>query len=687
MELLLEIGTEEIPYSFIIKALDDLNSIAGKKLSSYRLSFKEVNTFGTPRRLSLCVKGLTDRQDDEFVKTLGPPKKVAFDSAGNPTGAAIGFARKQGVDVEELKVEKTDKGEYLCVEKETKGKNTKDVMPQILHEIMATLTFPKSMRWGDYDISFARPIHWILALLDGGVVPFSYGSIKSGLYTRGHPFLSNIPIKVNSLSDYRQGLKDSYVIVDPEKREEIIRRDIEKASSEVGGKVLEDDALLREVTYLVEYPVVLRGSFPEKFLALPKEALVHTMRSHQRYFSITDDSGKLMPYFITVANTSGRDPKTIIGGNERVIRARLEDARFFFEEDRKVPLEKRVEGLKEVVFQAKLGTSYEKVKRFRTLARTMASNLCPEKADAVDRVAYLCKGDLLTEMVGEFPALQGIIGSEYARLEGEPPEVAKGILEHYMPRNADDCLPEGIIGTIVSIADKLDTINGCFSVGLIPTGAADPYALRRQAIGIINMIIGKGLDVSLDKLIDEGLELLKDKWTKDKEAIKNEIKEFFRLRLYNRLTSSGLSHDVVEAVLSSDWTQIADAVKRIDALESFKGSPNYRPLGLTIKRVMNISKDGDTERLSPDLFHDEAEKALYDFHMDSKKTINGLLEDGLYTDALTQMTKYIKPVDRFFDKVMVMVEDKGLRDNRLSLLSHINSLFLRICDFKKLVVE
>ena len=687
MELILEVGTEEIPVSFIILALKSLKEITREKLSSYRISFKDIETLGTPRRLVLHVTGIAERQTDEVMSILGPPKRVAFDKDDRPTQAAIGFARSQGVDLKELKVVSTEKGEYLCIEKAAEGNKTEDVMPQILHETISSLTFPKSMRWGESKISFARPIHWILAVLNGRVVPFSYGSIESGSKTYGHPFLSPEPIDISSFDEYKERLQDAHVFVEPYKRKDIIIKGLEGLSKEVNGRVHEDEELLEEVTFLVENPVVIRGGFPERFLELPKEVLIHVMKDHQRYFSIIDGDGNLLPYFIAVANTPGRDINTIIKGNERVLRARLEDARFFFEEDRKMPLHKRVEGLKGVVFQSKLGTSYEKMERFRRLSNIIAEEICPDKLDVVDRVAYLCKADLLTEMVGEFPDLQGVMGREYALLSGEDREVADGIYEHYLPLSSGGELPKGVAGAVVGIADRLDTIVGCFSVGLIPTGTADPYGLRRKALSIINIILDKGWRVSLTRWIDGSLKLLKDRWEADESSIREGVCEFFSSRLFNQLTSSNLSHDVVDATLSSRWDDPVDVVKRAEALESFKSSEHYRHLALTVKRVMNITKGAECADVTPALLKEDAESSLFRFYTEIKDNIEALIKDGEYALALKELLKFKAPVDRFFDEVMVMVDDRELRDNRLALLTRIGSLFYRIADFSRLVIE
>ncbi len=482
-ELFLEIGTEEIPAGFLPKAMADMKSLITKELEQARIPYDGIKTLATPRRLVLVVTGLSAEQPDAELTALGPAKNVAFGPDGNPTKAAQGFARGQGVDVASLQIITTEKGEYVAAVKKETGRPTAELLPAILPRLMGNIPFKKSMHWGDFDVRFARPIHWIVALFDGNLVPFSFGPIRSGTLSRGHRFMADRTFPVQDFSHYLEECRSHFVIPDPQERKEIIRREIELSALAAGGRLLPDDGLLDEVTYLVEYPSVVRGTFAAEFLEVPKEVLITSMRSHQRYFSIVDSDGKLMPGFITVNNTLTENPDVVVKGNERVLRARLSDARFFFEEDKKIPLAQRVESLKSVVYQQKLGTSFEKMERFRTIALALAEQLAPAVAPQVSRAAWLCKADLVTGMVGEFPEVQGIMGREYALLQGEAVEVAQAIAEHYLPNQAGGVLPTSDIGAIVSMADKLDSICGCFGVGLIPTGAADPYALRRAAPG------------------------------------------------------------------------------------------------------------------------------------------------------------------------------------------------------------
>ncbi len=488
-DFLLEIGTEEIPASYIQPALDAMATMLSKFFSAQRIDHGIIQTMATPRRLAWVIKDVAEKQEAQTVEITGPPKDVAFDEAGKPTQAAIGFAKSQGVTPEELQVKQTSRGEYLIVSRHETGASTAELLSGVLADLIGNIPFPKSMRWGDLKVTFARPIHWIVALLGQKVVPFTYGNITSGSTSYGHRFMSPGPFEVTDINGYVDGLRERFVIVDIEERRERIRQIVAACAKEKKGHIREDEDLLAEVVQLAEYPTAVCGSFDQHYLELPQEVLITAMRAHQRYFAVLDDSDKLMPYFVTVNNTLTRDPQIVALGNERVLRARLEDARFYYVEDQKVSLDDRVEELKEVVFHSKLGTSYEKLERFKVLAEYMADQLAPEDKETVSRAAYLCKADLVTGTVGEFPELQGIMGRAYARLAKEKDDVALAIYEHYLPTHAGGQLPTGVAGSLVSIADKLDTIVGCFGVGQIPTGTADPFALRRQALGIIRIIL------------------------------------------------------------------------------------------------------------------------------------------------------------------------------------------------------
>jgi glycyl-tRNA synthetase beta chain len=682
-ELFLEIGCEEIPAGFIPRAMAEMEAIITRELANARLCFGEVRTLATPRRLTLVVKDIPAVQPDAEITATGPSVKAAYDAAGKPTKAAEGFARGQGVDVVELKTVTTDKGEYISVTRQETGRPTHLILAEILPRLVVEIPFKKSMHWGDQDVRFARPIHWIVALFDGSVVPFSFGTIQSGAVSRGHRFMANTTFPVRDFAHYLEECERHFVIPDPERRKEIIRRETHRVAEAAGGRLLPDEGLLEEVTYLAEYPSAVAGTFPPEFLKVPREVLITSMRSHQRYFSIVDANGKLMPGFITINNTLTEDPSVVVKGNERVLRARLSDARFFFEEDQKVRLDERVDALKKVVYQQKLGTSFEKMERFKALAEGLAGSLNPAVTAQTGRAAWLCKADLVSGMVGEFPEVQGIMGREYALLEGEDAAVANAIAEHYLPTQAGGELPASDIGAFVSIADKLDTICGCFSVGLIPTGAADPYALRRAAIGIITIILDRGYRLSLPQLIDRSLELLAPKLTRPKEQVAGDVQEFFRARFIN-LLGNEFPGDAVDAAVSADFADLVDVKARIAALAEFKTRSDFEPLAVAFKRVGNIIKDGTDAPIDPALFEDPTEGALYEAFATVKASVETRVAAGSWLDALTGIATLRGPVDAFFDQVMVMAEDQRVRTNRLALLTAIARMFGRIADFSRI---
>lgn len=686
-ELLLEIGTEEIPARFTRKALEDLAVLMRQEFETLEVSFGEMRTLGTPRRMVLWVDEVGEFQKDRVERKLGPPKHLAFDQKGHPTKPAEGFAKAQGVRVEELETVTTEKGDYLCAVRRQKGEKTAVVLRGRIPNLIRSLSFMKSMRWGSSSLRFVRPIHWILALFGGEVIPFRIDRIESGDLTYGHRFMHFGGFKVRGFDDYLKKLRKASVIVDEEERKGMIDKGIHGAARGVSGKILENPELLEEVTYLVEYPVVILGNFEKGFLDLPKEVVVHAMEDHQRYFPVVDTKGALLPHFVCVCNTKATDMDVVRRGNERVLRARLSDARFFFDEDMKVPLKQKVDDLKQVVFQAKLGTSYEKVMRFRALSRFLAKKLRPDLEKSVDRAAFLCKADLVTGVVGEFPGLQGVMGREYALLSGEPAEVADAIYEHYLPAFTGGDLPSSPIGDFVSVADKLDTIVGCFSVGLIPTGAGDPFALRRQALGILNILLEKRYSISLGEVIRESSGQLKEKSELPPREVAASVLEFFRLRFQNFLVSKGTPADVVEAVLEVGFDDVVDCHDRILALTAIKGSKEFAPLAVAFKRVVNISRDAPRREVAPSLFREGAEEKLHQAFLEVRERLDGLLNEKDYQGAMREMRQLKEPVDNFFDRVLVMDEDRKLKDNRLALLGQIADLFSRIADFSKIVTE
>lgn len=684
--MLLEIGTEEIPSGFIPPALEGMRESLLAEMQTQRIAYGKTRVMGTPRRLTLFAE-LEEHQRPLETEKIGPPKNVAFDPQGNPTKAALGFAQREGVQVEDLKVVTTDKGEYLCARKQEAGRETRSILSEVLPRVIAAIPFPKSMRWSDLELRFARPIHWILALFDGTVIPFSVEHVQSDSLTRGHRFLHPESFQVKGLNDYLDGLRQASVIVDPEEREQLIRSEVQKAARQGGGKPLESEDLLKEITYLVEYPVAICGGFDKEYLKLPREVLITAMQHHQRYLPVVNTKGKLLPAFVAVSNTKAQDMEVVKKGNERVLRARLADAQFFFQEDQKHTLEERVEALKGVIFQAKLGTSYEKVMRIQALAARLAEELAPEAKKIVTRGALFCKADLVTEMVGEFPQLQGVMGREYALLNGEDPPVAQVIFEHYLPRFAGDELPSTAAGAIVSIADKLDTIIGCFGVGLIPTGTSDPFALRRQTLGVIHIILGKGYVIALPRMIEWGLKPLLKKITRPPEEVQADCLTFFRGRFAGLLTSQGLPLDVVEAVLAAQFDDLVDARARVEAVTRFRGSPEFEPVTVAFKRVVNILKGVDHKnKVDPARFETTEEKDLHARYQQIGGNFSASITRGDYAGALRELAKLRPPVDALFDHCMVMAEDKKVRANRLALLDEIAGLFSQMADFSRLGV-
>lgn len=686
-DLFIEIGTEEIPAEFLNKTLRDMEELIRKELTGSRIPFGAIRTLATPRRLVVLVGKVAEKQEEQVIEKLGPARRVSFDEQGNPTKAALGFAKGQGLDISELETIVTDKGEYICARKRIAGDSTASLLPAMIPRFILSIPFQKSMRWSNLEIRFARPIHWVAALFGADVVPFKLENLASGNKSFGHRFMSPKPFTVKSFRDYLAKAKKKYVIVDHEERKKMIVAEVEKAAQSVNGKPLIEEGLLEEVNYLVEFPSAVCGSFDASYLDLPKDVLTTTMMSHQKYFPVLDGDERLMPYFITVNNTLARDPAVVARGNEKVIRARLADAKFFFKEDSKVPLDQHFEKLHKVVFHSQLGTSYEKVMHFRQLADFVAGKIDPSLAAKVDRAALLSKADLETQMVYEFPELQGIMGREYALIQGEDPVVARAVYEHYLPTSAGGELPETGVGAILSIADKVDTIVGFFGIGHIPTGTADPYALRRQALGVINIILDKGWQLDLPELLDRSISILADKFKRPAGEIKGDVIEFFRARFENQLISQGHPYDVVDAVLSTGLADFGRALRKINAMETFKSHIDFEPLAIAFKRVVNILKNFPGGTVDPAVFTSPQESALYRAFNEIRDKAIGLIDREDYEGALVELARLRKPVDAFFESVLVMDPDEQVRTNRLSLLSEISRLFYRIADFSKIVTE
>ncbi|MCF8068324.1 MAG: glycine--tRNA ligase subunit beta [Desulfobacterales bacterium] len=687
-KLLIEIGTEEIPAGYIVPALNAFAEKLLKAMDVARIDHGEAKTYGTPRRLSVIVENVADKQKSVSTELMGPPERVGFDENGKPTVPAQKFAEKAGVPLSKIVIQETPKGRYLCAKKTERGISTGNVLKELIPGIILSLPFPKSMKWSDLQLNFARPIHSILALLGKKVISFSMESIKSGRFTRGHSFACPGKIKINSPDEYVEKLSNAKVIIDIAERRKIVEEKINDAAFAAGGKVLPDEELIDIVTNLVELPVPVAGKFEEKFLELPDEILITSMREHQKYFAVVDDKGNLMPCFVAVNNTPVRDLELVANGHARVLRARLEDAMFFFKTDKKATLDEWMEKLKKVLFQAKLGSVYEKALRIQALSEWLSENtgLDAEAKKQVSRAAYLCKADLVSQTVGEFPKLQGVMGNVYATIANENKTVGTAIEEHYRPTYSGGILPETMAGAIVSIADKMDSICGCFSAGLIPTGAADPYALRRQSIGIVQIINDKGMAFSFNELISKSTgKFCKNEM--DIQEISEKVYDFIKSRINFILSEEGFSKDVIAAVTDISIDHIPNIRHRVKALESLKTMPDFEPLAIAFKRVVNIIKKANPDEgktVEASLFVEKCESVLFEAFNNVEQRVIGNLEEANFDQALKDIASLRPPVDEFFDGVMVMAEDGKLRNNRLGLLRKIANLFAGFADFSKI---
>jgi glycyl-tRNA synthetase beta chain len=689
--LLFEIGTEEIPAAFIPVALKDMERLAEDGLKELGLFPKEISCFGTPRRLALFVKDLPDCQPDREEEITGPPERIAFNADGALTRAGEGFLKAQGVDKDALIIKDTAKGRCLAVHRLIKGRETMDILASFLPSFVSRIPFPKAMKWGASSFRFARPIRWIVALLGDAVIPFEIAGVKSGRLTYGHRFMAPMAFEVSSgKKDYIDALRAHFVIVDMKERKEMLLKDAGRAASDSGGVLLKDNDLADLNVNLTEYPSAVCGSFDERFLELPREVLITSMKEHQKYFAVTDSGGGLRPNFVAINNTRSPDDNVVKKGHERVLRARLTDAAFFFEEDMKVPLHERVPALSGIVFNQRLGTMFDKTMRVRDIALYIAKILAPDRLDMVDRAAYLAKADLLTGMVGEFPGLQGVMGRQYALRSGEAQEVAIAIEEHYMPVRAGGQLPETVTGAILSMADKVDTICGMFAIGLQPSGAQDPYALRRLALGVLSIIEDKGFSVSLKAFLAEALKRLGRDIKGaafDPDHVLNGVLAFLKGRFVNNLTSRGMGGDIIEAAVRAGFDDAGDCLKRVHALSKVRMMPEFEPLGIAFKRVMNILKGFGGGESKPEFLIEDEEKALFHAYAGIEQEVAGFLDSREYELALYMLLSLKPYIDNFFDHVMVMVDDDVIRANRLSLLWRIARSFLRVGDLSAIAVK
>jgi len=685
LNLLLEIGTEELPASFIEPALQFLKDSLYKKLKENYLSPSSIETAGTPRRLIVVAYDVPEVQPDREELLVGPSVKAAFDEEGNPTKAALGFARSKGASVEELiRVENPPgkTGEYVAIKRLVKGKPATEILSKILPEIITSIPFKKSMRWGTKKVRFARPIRWITAVLGNQTVSFEIDGIKSSNVSYGHRFLSPEPFEVGEPVEFIAQLEDKFVVADVEKRKSIIFDGIRTLAASVGAKVLEDEDLLNEVTNLVEYPYPILGSFEEEFLVLPPEVPTVVMKDHQKFFSVVDEEGKLKNYFIGVANIKPVDEIIIRTGYEKVLRARLSDALFFFNEDRKKTLEERVPDLKGIVFHEKLGTMLDKTERLERLAPAVAEKISGDRKKA-ERAAHLCKADLLTEMVNEFTELQGTMGKYYALLDGEDEEVASAIEEHYLPRFSGDRVAETKTGISLSITEKIDNLVGFIGAGFKPTGSADPFALRRNALGLIQTLIQREVFLKLLPLLSYAYELYSNQNVKLNANTVEETVSFIKDRLKGVLRESGFKPDTIEAVLPVT-DDVYDTFLRAKAVDLLRESPEFEEVLITMRRVVNIiPKDFEPVEFTPE---GKYEEELFNEFLSVKEKLAELLQKKNYKEALLTV-KALKPyVDAFFDNVMVMDKDENVKNRRLSLLKTIADELLKIMDFSKIAI-
>jgi len=681
-ELLFEIGMEEIPSGYLPPALEELKAVASRLLAEQRLAFTAARTLGTPRRLTLFVDGLAERQEDARREVVGPPKSAAFDAEGKPTKAAEGFARAQGVAVEALQVRALERGEYLVAVQEERGARTVEVLAGLLPKLLGALSFPKFMRWGEGTFRFVRPIRWLLAIYDGRVVPVEVDGLKAEGKTYGHRFLAPRGVRVRSFQEYLEALEERFVIVDPARRRELVRSQAAEAAAAVQGRPALDDALVETVADLVEFPTAVCGAFKPEYLELPREVIVTPMQKHQRYFPVVDAAGNLLPHFVAVSNMRAKDMGLILQGNERVLRARLNDAEFFFREDRKRPLAERLPELRQIIFQEKLGSVADKIQRLQRLAGWLAAQADPAARSAAERAALLCKADLPTAMVKEFPNLQGIMGREYARLSGEPPEVCQAIEEHYLPRFAGDRLPASGAGAAAALADRLDSIVGCFGIGLVPTGSEDPYALRRAALGVVQIVLQRGWHLPLDEAVACAQAGFGGGPKSD--ATRQAVLDFLRGRTQAVLAERGLPGDVIEAVLSAGSNDIADVARRADALGVLRREADFAELATAFRRVVGIIPRGFDRPVETSRFVEGAERALYAQAVDLKGEVERLVASRDYLGALRRIAGLRPVVDMFFEEVLVIGPDEGLTQNRFALLKTVGSLFAQIADFTKI---
>lgn len=687
-DLLLEIGLEEVPARFLRAAMNQLRDKTVKWLDDSRLTYGEAKAFATPRRLAVWIKDVAEKQEDINEEVKGPSRKIAQDENGNWSKAALGFARSQGVDPEQFTFREVGGVEYIYARKSSIGTSTETIVAEALQNIITSMNFPKNMRWGAYDFRFVRPIRWMVALWGHDVIDFEITGVRTGRVTRGHRFLGT-ETEIAEPTLYMEALRGQHVIADVEEREAMISAQISHLAAEQKWNIDVKEDLLEEVLFLVETPTVLYGTFDPSFLNIPQEVLITSMREHQRYFPVLDNEGQLLPYFVTVRNGDSRSLDVIARGNEKVLRARLSDAKFFYEEDQKMKIEDAVAKLDNIVFHEEIGTLGEKVRRIRQIADQLGTALQvpADQAVAISRAADISKFDLVTQMVYEFPELQGVMGEDYARKAGESEEVARAIFEHYQPRFAGEAAPASVTGALVSIADKIDTIVACFSIGIIPTGSQDPYALRRQAAGIVQILLERELSLTLEQIFDITLNIHENlrNMKRSSDIIRIELYEFFGLRV-KKLLSETLRYDVVDAVISAGFNHIGSVVARgNDLMQAVNEVPDFKLIIESFERVSNLAAKSAGAVVNPALFTEAGETELYAAWQSVSVPYHNLLADNRTGEALTLLATLRPAITSFFDHIMVMVDDAAVRENRLALLTVIDRDIKLYADFSKLV--
>ncbi|MBB5021704.1 glycine--tRNA ligase subunit beta [Desulfurispira natronophila] len=688
--ILLELGTEEIPAGFIDTALQHLAAALEKGLKQQRIAYQSAITMGTPRRLSVLVQEVAGSGENVEQEVVGPAKSVAYDNSGDLSKAGAGFLRSKGFAPEDAYIKQTAKGEYLAAMQRQEGVDTASILPEILWETLNSLHFRKSMRWGSGSLRFARPLRHIVALWNDEVVPLEFHGLQANNLSTGHRFLGAPQVKVSSPLTYASEMENELVIVDISHRRQLVEDQCNAIAAQYGGKPVGGDALIKETAHLVEYPVAVAGSFDEHFLQLPRELLVTTMREHQKYFAVAAEDGSLLPYFITISNMPIDDHSTIRQGNERVLRARLSDADFYFAEDLKTPLADRKNQLNKVVFQEQLGTIGQKVDRITLNTKILAQsvNMESNRSRAALTLASLCKCDLVSGMVFEFPELQGIMGKEYAQREGYDDVVSQGIMEHWYPRFAGDELPSTLEAALVSIADKMDTIVGCFGIGLLPSSSNDPYALRRQSLGILHTLTHWEIDLPLESIVRLAQQALQPVLTREGEVVVTDVVSFIvqRCKIFFT-TTKGFDHDVVDSVFSSSFDDVVTVSRKLSALQELKQSSDYRDVVETFRRAVNIIPTGFGAQLHAEQLSHDSEVAL----LQKIETCRPMLQEAVSNrdfQRFFNLTREIKPaVDNLFEQVMVMDSDLSVRNNRLALLQMVGALFKDVADFSKLVVD